>query len=221
MNDSVLSYADLIRCVHDFSRGTPTVAVFRAYIDETANTEDTFFIVGGFVGHDDAWRSLEPKWLAALPPYLDYFHATDCFSGGGQFKENHIDIPERIQLLDALTDLVAEHDIRLIACRLPTTRFMALSPKKITNDFWRNRFVGLFPDVVRMACQYAIGSVSPPDPPKTTDHICHIWWEENQYTVGAVEFITEARKNPAFWWNIVLGTHAYGNKKGPAKIDLL
>jgi hypothetical protein len=195
------------------------VAVFRAYIDESANTEDTFFIVGGFVAHHTVWESLEPKWLEALPSYLQYFHTTDCFSGKNQF--DGIDILDRMKLLDRLTDIVAAHDVGLIVCRLPTKAYKAVAPKR-RNEFWVNRYVALFPDVVRIACQYAIGPVSPPTLPSRTEHICHFWWEENEYTASAANFLNTARRDPMLWWKIALGTHTYGTKQdGPGKINLL
>jgi hypothetical protein len=216
----VLSYAQLISCVHDFSRGIPTVAVFRAYLDDSANTEDTFFIVGGFVGHDKAWRSLEPKWKDALPSCLEYFHTADCFTGSGQFKEKNIDIPERVRLLDTLTDLITKHDIRLIACGLPTKKYANLAPKKKSNDFWRNRYVAVFGDAVRLACEYAV-SPAPLDVSNKSAHVCHLWWEDGEYCFGAREFIKDAKRNSTFWWRTAIGTDTYGDKEGPAKIELL
>lgn len=194
------------------------MAVFRAYLDDSANLENTFFIVGGFVGSDSAWRSLEPEWKASLPAGFEYFHATDCFTGNGQFEgisEGH-----RIELLNHLTDIVVTHDIKLIACGLPTSKYRAIAPKRKVNAFWRNRYVACFGDAVRLACEYAISPL-PTDISNKSAHVCHLWWEDGEYCFGAREFIREAKGNRDFWWRTAIGTDTYGDKKGPAKIELL
>lgn len=87
--------------------------MFRAYIDESAESGHAVFAVGGFAGREEEWIALEPLWLDALPKGIDYFHATDCFGRRGQFVD--MDIPDRIALLDRLTDLVLHRNIKLVA----------------------------------------------------------------------------------------------------------
>ena len=71
--------------------------LFRSYFDDSSDTDDLILGVGGFVGQDSVWDQLEPKWLASLPEGIEYFHATDCFSGNGQFQPaKGFDIPDRI-----------------------------------------------------------------------------------------------------------------------------
>ena len=67
--------------------------------------EMPLFAVGGFAGRQEEWLALEPLWPDALPKGIDYFHATDCFGRHGQFTD--MDIPDRMALLDRLTDLIA------------------------------------------------------------------------------------------------------------------
>ncbi len=52
--------------------------MFRAYIDESSESGNAVFAVGGFAGRQEEWLALEPLWLDALPKGIDYFHATDC-----------------------------------------------------------------------------------------------------------------------------------------------
>ena len=87
--------------------------MFRAYIDESAESGNAVFAVGGFAGREEEWTALEPLWLGALPACIDYFHATDCFGRRGQFA--NMGMTDRIALLDRLTDLVLDRNIRLVA----------------------------------------------------------------------------------------------------------
>jgi hypothetical protein len=57
--------------------------LFRSYFDDSEEDTIRLFGVGGFVGPDGVWDSLQNKWLAALPEGISFFHATDCFSGNG------------------------------------------------------------------------------------------------------------------------------------------
>jgi hypothetical protein len=194
------------------------VAVFDTYIDESKDTADKMFIVGGFVGMHEAWESLEPLWIEALPKYLRYFHATECFSGSEQFSGIHK--TERTQLLNRLTDIIADHDIRLIGCGLRKAKYEEFAPAPKTNEFLGNRYLAPFLDCMGTACEYAI-SPSPPTIPEKTAHICHFFIEGSEYSDGAKRLIRETKTNSALWWRIAIGTDSYGDKEGPAKITLL
>src|SRR5579864_408705 len=111
--------------------------MFHAYIDESSDTNNAVFAVGGFAGRTEEWTVLEPLWLDALPNGIEYFHATDCFSRCGQFKD--IDIPERVALLDRLTDLVLEAKIWLVAGVMDVPAYQAISPKRLENEFLGNK----------------------------------------------------------------------------------
>jgi len=87
--------------------------IFRTYIDESADQPETVFTIGGFVGPDEEWKNLEPKWLDAVPKKVGYFHATDCFGGHEKFKG--MPMADRILVLNRLTDLIVASDIKLIA----------------------------------------------------------------------------------------------------------
>ena len=107
--------------------------LFRSYFDDSSDTDDLIFGVGGFVGQDSAWEQLEPKWLASLPEGIEYFHATDCFSGNGQFQPaKGFDIPDRIALIDKLTDLVCKAEIKLLGHAIDVPYFVQLSPRKFS-----------------------------------------------------------------------------------------
>jgi hypothetical protein len=106
----------------------------RAYLDESQESGASIFSVGGFVGKADVWEQLQPKWLSALPLGVPYFHATDCFGGHGDFEG--MDIPERAELLDKLTDLILEHHVFLIAGTLAIKTYKELAPKRKRERFW-------------------------------------------------------------------------------------
>ena len=91
--------------------------LFQSYWDDSEDTASKLFGVGGFVGPENAWNTLEPRWLASLPEGIDFFHATDCFSGNNQFEpQKGFPRERRSELLDRLTDLICETNIKLF-CR--------------------------------------------------------------------------------------------------------
>jgi hypothetical protein len=51
-------------------------------------------------------RQVAAEVLATLPQGIPYFHATDCFGGREDF--DGMDIPDRVRLLDTITDLILE-----------------------------------------------------------------------------------------------------------------
>ena len=106
---------------------------FRSYLDESANTSNEHYVVGGFVGEADVWMHLEPLWLECLPPGITTFHATDCFSGNNDFED--VSIANRVELLHKITDLIAGHEVRLIGCGLDAKKYRKLAPKRRNNDF--------------------------------------------------------------------------------------
>jgi hypothetical protein len=47
--------------------------IFQSYWDDSEDDASKFFGVGGFVGREDAWESLEAQWLTALPDRIEVF----------------------------------------------------------------------------------------------------------------------------------------------------
>src|SRR5229473_5885642 len=87
---------------------------FRTYLDESEDSSAGIYVVGGFVGRAEIWDRLEPKWLACLPHGITSLHATDCFTGNNEFQG--MSIPNRIELLNNLTEVIIAHEIGLIGC---------------------------------------------------------------------------------------------------------
>jgi hypothetical protein len=125
--------------------------MFRAYIDESAESGNAVFAVGGFAGREEEWTALEPLWLDALPECINYFHATDCFGRRGQFAD--MGMPDRVALLDRLTDLLLDRNIRLVAGVMDVPTYEAISPKQLENEFLGNKYAGTFGAPVEYACQ--------------------------------------------------------------------
>ena len=92
-----------------------TSEAFRCYLDESEASPSALYVVGGFAGRAEVWGKLEAEWAACLPVGISVFHATDCFSGKKSFKG--VDIPQRVAVLDIITDVLVAHDVRLIERR--------------------------------------------------------------------------------------------------------
>ena len=188
---------------------------FRAYLDESEEPGAAIFSVGGFLAKAGVWEELQPKWLAALPAGISYFHATDCFGGHGEFSG--IDIPERIRLLDALTDLILGHEIFLIAGTLLIPIYEELAPKRLQNDFGGNKYCAPFEFAIERACLALDDSPEPRDIAEE----CAFFIERNQYSESAQRTIRQLRSDEHLWWRNRIGIDTYGTKTGPDAIPLL
>ena len=187
----------------------------KAYLDESEEGGSTIFAVGGFVGKACVWEALEPKWLAALPDGISYFHATDCFGGRNEFKQ--LDIPERVRLLDRLTDLILEHEIFLIGGTILVPVYQEYAPKKLENDFGGNKYSAAFEFAIERACHSLDNSPIPRDIGKQVD----FYIEENQFSQSAQRKIQGLKNDELLWWRSRIGIDYYGTKTSTTAIPLL
>jgi len=184
--------------------------LYRAYVDESSDNPQTNFTVGGFVGTADSWKELEPKWLAAIPPGISYFHATDCFGGRKLFRG--ITMQHRVQLLDTLIDLILSVDAKLLKYRIDVEAYRAFAPKLRQNDFGTNQYAAPLSFLVQTACRDYITSRHPFTPyPEKTDDLCEFFLEDGHWRPSAQRAIQEARTFYLdAWWNNRVGPDAYG-----------
>ena len=187
--------------------------IYRAYLDES--DVQAIFAVACFVGKAAAWDSLEPKWLASLPKGIRYFHATDCFGGHNDFES--MDIPERIKLLDRLTDLILEHEILLVAGTIFISTYKKLAPKRLTNEFGGNQYSSAFEFAIELACHSMDNSPVPRD----IGEQCTFVMERNQYTPSAQRKFLDLQRDDNLWWRNRIGSVTYGTKTGPGAVPLL
>ena len=187
--------------------------LYRAYLDES--DVQPIFAVGGFVGKAAVWDSLEPKWLASLPNGIPYFHATDCF--GGHYLFEGMDIPQRVELLDKLTDLILDHEIFLVAGTILIPTYKELAPKRLANEFGGNQYSSAFEFAIELACHSMDNSPFPRD----LGEQCAFAMERNQYTPSAQRKFLDLQKDEALWWRNRIGTDTYGTKTGSGAIPLL
>jgi len=153
----------------------------------------------------------------ALPECIDYFHATDCFGRRGQFA--NIGMPDRIALLDRLTDFVLDRNIRLVAGVMDVPAYEAISPKLLENEFLGNKYAGTFGAPVEYACQLMN---KPGEPmPHEIDDLCAFFIEENEYTPSAFRMLDNIRNDEILWWRKRIGSMTPGTKSGPRAIPLL
>jgi|HubBroStandDraft_6_1064221.scaffolds.fasta_scaffold110317_2 hypothetical protein len=190
------------------------MAFVRCYLDGSEDTDATIFGVGGFVGDAEEWERIQPLWLATLPPGIDYFHATDCFTGNGQFKG--IDIPQRVKLLDTLVDLVISRNLKLICHGIDEAAYHRYaSPKSKIHPFGQNKYGSCFGSAIEYACE----SMGPRQ--MQVEHGCAFVVEIDEYEATAKREFTQLRTVPAIWFRDRIGTDTYGTKKGKDKIPLL
>jgi len=188
----------------------------KAYLDESEEKGAGIFAVGGFVGTSTAWDALEQKWSAALPTGISYFHATACFGGRDEFEQ--LDIPQRVELLDRLTELILEHEVFMIGGTILSPAYQELAPRRLENDFGGNRYAAAFELAVERACHSLDSSPYPRDIGKQ----CDFYIERNsQYSQSARRKIVALKNDEALWWRNRIGTDAYGTKSGSGAIPML
>ena len=187
----------------------------RAYLDESEDRGTGIFAVGGFVGKADVWNALAPKWLAALPEGISYFHANECFVGKDQFK--HLDIPDRVKLLNTLTDLILEHEIFMIGGTVLVPVYQEYAPKRLENDFGGNKYTAAFEFAIERACHSLDNSPLPRDVGKQVD----FYIERNEFSQSAQRKIRLLKNDEILWWRDRIGTDTYGTKTGTGEIPML
>lgn len=198
--------------------------LFCSYLDESEDTTAGVYAVGGFIGKAAVWDILEPEWLKSLPQQITAFHATDCFTGNKEFKS--MDIPDRVALLDKLTDVIVAHEVKLVGYGLDAKTYQAVASKKKQNAFLGNKYAAPLGGVVELACK-AMGSVpGPEDIWKVLDD-GETWGqsdfviESNEYSASAKHTIESMRQAKALWFRHRIGKDAYGTKNGTTGIPLL
>lgn len=84
---SAVDISALARVVLPRNVKNGTLAMLSAYFDDSGTHGTSgIVVVGGLVGNEDAWSSLEPEWRRLLDYYdLSAFHMTDCDNGKGEF----------------------------------------------------------------------------------------------------------------------------------------
>jgi hypothetical protein len=203
----------------------PTIPeLFRTYLDESEETTSGIYAVGGFVGKAADWEALEPEWVKALPPSVSCFHATDCFTGNKEFEE--MDIPERVALLDHLTDLLVSRNLYLLAYGIDAAKYQQFAPKRLKNDFLGNKYAAPFGGIVEQACIVLGNSPGPEGVWKVLEEgenweQSAFYIESNEYSASAARTISDIRKDPNLWWRHRIGREFYGQKVGTEGIPLL
>lgn len=183
--------------------------LFKAYFDESANQPETVFAVGGFVGPEQAWTELEPKWLEAIPSEVGYFHATDCFGGRNAFRGFSLD--KRRDLLSKLTELTVGADIHLVAAGIDVEAYKEFAPKLKQNEFGGNKYVAPFSFAIELACKDYMNLDNPE--PVLTEDVCDFYIEDGPWKAGAEIAVQDLKKFPHDrWWRDRIGVDRYGTK---------
>jgi len=172
----------------------------------------------------EVWDGLEPRWLESLPIGTTSFHATDCFTGNNAFAGSNLS--NRSRLLNRLTDVIVDHDIRLVGYSIDAKTYRKLAPKAKENEFLRNKYAAPFGGVLDLACQ-AMGNLPTPETISTiVEHgehweQCAFFIESNEYSASASRTITEMRGSRDLWFRSRIGPDTYGTKSGTGAIPLL
>jgi hypothetical protein len=198
--------------------------LFQSYLDESENASGAVYVVGGFVGTAAVWSKLEPEWLKCVPPQVTAFHATDCLTGNNEFEG--INIPDRIAILDKLTDVIAAHEVQLVGYGIDAKTYRSLAPNKKQNEFLANKYAAPFGGAVELACK-AMGNAPGPDQvwkvleEGETWGQCDFLIESNEYSPSAQRTIASMRNAKDLWFRSRIGKDSYGEKSGPKGIPLL
>ena len=198
--------------------------LFQSYLDESENATGAVYAVGGFVGKAVVWDKLKPEWLKCIPPQVTAFHTTDCFTGNNEFEG--IDIPDRIAILDNLTDVIAANEVQLVGYGIDAKTYVSLAPNKKQNEFLANKYAAPFGGAVELACK-AMGNVPGPDEVWKVQEEGETWGrcdfliESNEYRPSAERTIASMRNAKDLWFRSRIGKDSYGEKTGPKGIPLL
>lgn len=66
------------------------VVVLTAYLDESSGSPDGFYVVGGYLGNDTAWRVCSTLWKDALAEYgLSSLHLKELRLGSNKAEKRH------------------------------------------------------------------------------------------------------------------------------------
>ena len=194
---------------------------FKSYWDDSEDDGSKMFGVGGFIGPDRGWSGLESRWLSALPTGINYFHSTDCFSGNGQFEpKKGFPVKQRAALLDKLSDVICETDVKLICHAIDVPKYMHFAPKRIENDFLGNKYRACFEACIQSACRDYMQPSNSPEPKETGD-VCNIYYENSEYSHSVQRALRDLRGDALIWWRSRVGTATPGTKAGPKAIPLL
>ena len=197
---------------------------FRAYLDESEVFLSGTFAVGGFVGRTEVWHALEPDWLKCLPKAISIFHATDCFTGNGQFEG--VSIQDRITLLDALTDLLGTYEVWLIGYGIDAPAYRKLAPRARENEFLRNKYAGPLGGAVQLACHCMGNTPKPANIGQILDHgenweQCLFVIESNEYEASLRRTFVSMRHCRELWYRARIGRDLYLPKAGQNSTPLL
>jgi hypothetical protein len=186
--------------------------LFRQYLDESESPDGSMLAVGGFIGPDSVWDKLESGWLDSLPRSVSYFHATDCFSGNSEFEPKYgFDIPVRIALLDQLTDLICESNLKLICRGIDVVAYKRHARKPTRNEFLVNKYVAPFEWAVQSACRDFMPTPGFPLGAETGD-VCALFFEENDFLQTALDAVDRMRSDQNIWWRNRIGEATHGTK---------
>jgi hypothetical protein len=195
--------------------------LFRSYLDDSEHSATKLYGVGGFVGPVGVWDKLEQQWVAALPAGIKYFNASTCFVGSEQFTPaKGFDIPKRIELLNVLTDLVCQTDIKLICETIDSPVYMNFAPAPIENLFLGNKHAVCFEAAVMSACRDYMQPSGTPHPVDTGD-ACDIFYEASEYSDSVQRKLRNLREDESLWWRSRIGKATPGTKTGHCAIPLL
>jgi hypothetical protein len=193
-------------------------------LDESEDAASSVYVVGGFVGKAEVWKELERCWAAAMPTGISVFHASDCFSGSNQFEG--MDIPERVALLNEVTNVIVAHEVQLVGYGIDAKTYKKVAPKAKQNEFLGNRYAAPFGGAVELACK-SIGNM--PGPLEVFEILdygeqcekCAFFIEGNEYSPSAKRVIEDMRLSRELWFRNRIGPDYYAGKTGPAGMPLL
>src|SRR5579862_1071033 len=99
--------SELCSLLHPRTAVSRSLAVVRAYVDESADEKKRFaYAVAGLVGTEDAWLGLELLWQDRTSGLREAFHMNECETFHGQFEG--WDVPRKTALISDLVRIINE-----------------------------------------------------------------------------------------------------------------
>jgi hypothetical protein len=108
--------AELADWLHQSSSTWKSMALLRAYFDESGTHGSTITAIGGYVATSDTWDLLEKAWREEIALFADMglksFHMSECISGTGQYER--ISFFHRHAHIKRMSEILRDADVQAI-----------------------------------------------------------------------------------------------------------
>jgi hypothetical protein len=181
----------------------------RAYFDESEDKDATIHAIGGFIGIEQEWESLQDKWVGRVDPTgVTAYHMTDCECGYGEFSaEKGWNKEDRNQLTKDLIEIILRHKVFMLGAGLLLDDYKQIPPLDEKEDLLGgDKWLFPFQSVIQEAATQALRI------PGNEAVAFFFDWREKKG--NAQKMIEEFREDTRLGeWRRQLGTLTFGHKE--------